>query len=149
MQTTTRGYAQMIAINADLATVWAACTEAESLKLWYALEASVEPRRGGRWRLRRRDGALAEAVIDVYDSGRRLRLIYVTPPVSLDAGKSAPIVDDILFERRAGECVVRILGSGVPTEPLWDKNYVLLRQGWAFYLRELKRVLESGKETAA
>ena len=121
----TRGYAQTISIDADAATAWAACTDAAELRRWYASEATID------------------GIIDVWDVGRRLRIIYVNPPVTAALNDGAPLVDDLLFDSRNGQAVVRILGSGIPVAPEWDKHYVLLRQAWAFYLRELKRILET------
>ncbi len=142
MQTSTRGYAQMVTIATDTAAAWRACTDADWLRRWYAIDASIEPRRGGRWRMRRRDGATCEAIIDVWDVGRRLRLIYLTPPSGVALADGSPIVDDLLFDVRGPEALVRVLGSGVPVSPDWDRHYVVLRQAWAYYLRELKRALE-------
>ena len=93
--------------------------------------------------MRRRAGAAVDGIIDVWDVGRRLRIIYVNPPVTAALNDGAPLVDDLLFDSRNGQAVVRILGSGIPVAPEWDKHYVLLRQAWAFYLRELKRILET------
>lgn len=138
----TRGYAQVISIAVDAATAWRACTDDVELRRWYASDALVEPRRGGRWRMRRRDGVAIDGLIDVWDAGRRLRIIYVNPPVIASLHDGAPLVDDLLFDFRNGQAVVRILGSGIPAVPEWDKQYVVLRQAWAFYLHELKRVLE-------
>lgn len=142
MQMSTRGYAQVVTIGVDAATAWRACTDADWLRRWYAIDAMVEPRRGGRWRMRRRDGATSEAIIDVWDVGRRLRLIYLTAPAGGVLVDGSPLVDDLLFDMRGDEAVVRVLGSGVPVGPEWDRAYVVLRQSWAYYLRELKKVLE-------
>ncbi len=144
MQTSTRGYAQMVTIATDPATAWRACTDPDWLRRWYAIDAVVEQRRGGRWRMRRRDGAACEAIIDVCDVGRRLRLIYLTPPTGGVLVDGSPLVDDLLFDVRGSEALVRVLGSGVPVSADWDRHYVMLRQAWAYYLRELKRALEDG-----
>lgn len=143
MQMGTRGYAQMVTIATDTATAWRACTDVAWLRRWYAQEAVVESRRGGRWRVRRRDGAVCEAIIDVWDVGRRLRLIYLAPPVGGPLNDGSPLVEDLLFDVRGAEAVVRVLGSGVPVSPEWDRPYVILRQSWAYYLRELKVALEA------
>ncbi len=143
MQTSTRGYAQMVSITTDVATAWRACTDPDWLRRWYAIEATVDARRGGRWRVRRRDGAVCEAIIDVCDVGRRLRLIYLTPPAGDPPADGSPLVDDLLFDVRDGEALVRVLGGGVPVSPDWDRHYVMLRKAWAYYLRELKRSLEA------
>ena len=146
MPTSTRGYAQMVSINTDTASAWHACTDADLLCQWYAIEAVIEPRRGGRWRVKRRDGALVEAIIDVFDVGRRLRLIYLTPPAGTAPSDGSPLVDDLLFDVRQGNALVRVLGGGVPVSSDWDRHYVMLRQSWAYYLRELKRVLEAAPQ---
>ncbi len=143
MQINTRGYAHTISIAADPAMAWQACTQADWLARWYATEVLIEARRGGRWRMVRKDGTTCEAVIDVFDVGRRLRLIYVKPPFVSCPPDLAPIVDDLMFDADAHGAVVRVLGSGVPALPSWDKAWMGLRKSWIYSLAELKTAVES------
>jgi uncharacterized protein YndB with AHSA1/START domain len=145
-----RGYAQFVEIRTDPARAWSAITEEHWLKRWYALDAAVEPHRGGRFRVRTRDKREREATIDVWDPGRRLRLIYHPEPEMLDLhGEGVgPVVEDLLIDAKTDRVVVRVFGSGVPDAREWDRHYSRLRLSWAYALHELKRVLEAAPAQA-
>jgi uncharacterized protein YndB with AHSA1/START domain len=136
-----RGYAQFVEINASPALAWAACTEEHWLRKWYAADASVEPRHGGTFRVRLRDGRVREATVDVWEPEKRLRLIYF-PEQSMTDLHGGPIIEDVMIDAKPGRTVVRVFGSGVPDEREWDAHYSRLRLGWAYALHNLKRVLE-------
>jgi uncharacterized protein YndB with AHSA1/START domain len=137
-----RGYAQFVEIRQPPKRVFAAFEDPAQLAAWYATEASVEPRKGGRLRVKLGNGKVRDATIDVWDPGRRLRLIYMPDP-TLPASVTGPIVEDVLFDVKEGKTVVRILGNGVPGEREWDTHFVALRRGWAYWLHSLKRYLEA------
>lgn len=137
-----RGYAQFIEIRQPPERVFSAFADPAQLISWYATEASIEPRRGGRMYAKIGHGRVRDATIDVWDPGRRLRLIYMPDP-SLPPSATGPIVEDVLFDVKPGRTVVRILGSGVPGEREWDVHFLALRRGWALWLVQLKRFLEA------
>src|ERR1700722_14338034 len=90
---------------------------------------------------RKEDGR--EAHIDIFDVNRRLRLIYLSGS-NWPRGNSA-LVDDFILDVRKGEGTtsLRLLGSGVPESPAWDKTYVRLRLGWERLLARIKVTVES------
>jgi uncharacterized protein YndB with AHSA1/START domain len=137
-----RGYAQFVEIRQPPKRVFAAWEDPAQLAAWYAAEASIEPRKGGRLLVKLANGKVRDATIDVWDPGRRLRLIYMPDP-TLPASVTGPIVEDVLFDVKDGKTVVRILGNGVPGEREWDTHFVALRRGWAYWLHSLKRFLEA------
>jgi uncharacterized protein YndB with AHSA1/START domain len=137
-----RGFAQFVEIRQTPERVFAAFADARELQAWYAVEASVEPRRGGRLRVKLANGRIRDATIDVWDPGRRLRLIYM-PDASLPSSTTGPIVEDVLFDVKPGRTVVRVMGNGVPGEREWDPHFIALRRGWAYWLHALKRYLEA------
>ena len=55
------------------------------------------------------------------------------------------MVDDFLLDVRKGEgtASLRLLGSGVPDAPEWDKAYMRMRVGWERLLGRIKVTLES------
>ncbi|MBS0394266.1 MAG: SRPBCC domain-containing protein [Proteobacteria bacterium] len=138
-----RGYAQFIEIRQPPERVFEAFADPLQLTRWYAVEASVEPRRGGQLRVKLRDGRVRDATIDVWDPARRLRLIYMPDP-TLPSSTTGPLVEDVLFDVKPGVTVVRVLGNGVPGERNWDPHFLALRRGWAYWLHALKRYLEPG-----
>jgi uncharacterized protein YndB with AHSA1/START domain len=141
MRSPPRGYLQSVEIAQTPARVFKAFTEPLLVTRWYATEASVDPRAGGTYRVKLRDGRVRDASIDVWEPGRRLRLIYMTDP---DLPPGGPVVEDLVFDvKGAGTTVVRVLGSGVPGDREWDAEFLFLRRGWAYWLNALKRLLEN------
>lgn len=139
----TRGYAHLVEIDVPIARVWRALTDPGLIRIWSGHEAEIDARKGGMYRLGRREADNREAHIDIFDMNRRLRLIYLSgsnwPP-----GNSA-VVDDFLLDARKveGTTSLRLLGSGVPASSAWDKTYLNIRVGWERLLPRIKVALES------
>lgn len=138
----TRGYAHLVEIGAPIERVWRALTEPGWMTVWSGEEAEIDAREGGMYRIGRRPGG-REAHIDIFDINRRLRLIYLNGP-DTPRGDSA-VVDDFLLDvrRGAGTASLRVLGSGVPDAPEWDKPYVRMRMTWERQLARIKTALET------
>jgi len=136
-----RGYAHRVDIAADAGKVWRAITEPQSLARWCSPEAELQPRQGGLFRARVDRVTELEAHIDVFEAGRRVRLIYL-PNRSLPRAESV-LTDDLIVEAVPGGTVVRLLGSGVPGEPEWDTQYWRLRTAWLQALNRLKVLVEA------
>ena len=81
-----------------------------------------------------------EAHIDVFDPGRRLRLVYL-PAAELPPADSV-MVDDFILDKVSGGTIVRLLGSGVPAGGQWDTQYWRLRTSWQAALTRLKVYVE-------
>jgi len=140
MRSPPRGYLQSVEIAQTPARVFKAFTEPLLVTRWYATEASVDARTGGSYRVKLRDGRVRDASIDVWEPGRRLRLIYMTDP---DLPPGGPVVEDIVFDVKGAGTVVRVLGSGMPSDREWDAEFMFLRRGWTYWLDALKRLLEN------
>ena len=143
----TRGYAHRVDIAADADQVWRAITEPQSLARWCSPEAELQPRQGGLFRARIDRVTELEAHIDVFDKGRRVRLIYLPSP-ALPRSESV-LTDDLIIEAVPGGTVVRLLGSGVPGEAEWDTQYWRLRTSWLQALNRLKVVVEAQRKAGA
>jgi uncharacterized protein YndB with AHSA1/START domain len=143
----TRGYAHRIDIAADVARVWAALTETPALTRWCSPDAEMRAKPGGSFRASVDRVVELDAHIDVFEPGRRLRLIYL-PARALPPADSA-IVDDFLIQPGPnGGTLVRLLGSGIPDAPAWDTPYKRLRMGWERAMARLKVFVEKQqKET--
>lgn len=139
----TRGYAHLVEVEVPVARVWRALTDPGLIRIWSGQEAEIDPRKGGLYRLGKRNSDAREAHIDIFDVNRRLRLIYLSgdnwPP-----GDSA-VVDDFILDVRKGEgkTSLRLLGSGVPESDAWDKSYMRMRISWERLLARIKVTLES------
>lgn len=147
MSEASRGYAHRIDIAADSTRVWTALTDARHLARWCAPGAAVKPRAGGSFRASVDRVNEVDAHIDVFDPGRRLRLVHI--PAHGAPPAEAVIVDDLLLECRGGATIVRLLGSGFPSGGPWDAHYLRLRAGWERALARLKVFLEKNLDREA
>jgi uncharacterized protein YndB with AHSA1/START domain len=135
-----RGYAHRVDIDADAASVWRGFTEAPLLARWCCPGATLSPRQGGLFRARVDRVTELEAHIDVFEPGRRLKLIYLPNPQLPPAG--SVLTDDFMLDAVPAGTIVRLLGSGVPSASEWDTQYWRLRTSWLQALNRLKIVIE-------
>ena len=140
-----RGYAHRVDIAADADKVWLALTNVQHLKRWCSPAADIKARAGGLFRASVDRVIELEAHIDVFEPGRRLRLIYL-PTSELPPADSA-IVDDFILDatplaHQGPQTIVRLLGSGIPSTPDWDAQYRRLRMGWQAAMTRLKVFVE-------
>jgi uncharacterized protein YndB with AHSA1/START domain len=139
----TRGYAHRVNIAAGVEIVWRALTDSACLEQWCAPDARIRPQSRG-WFSASADGVTPlEAHIDVFDPGRRLRLILLPSP-ALPEAQTALVMDFILEASPAGT-ILRLLGSGIPGDEAWDAPYLDLRTSWKRAIARLKVFVE--KET--
>jgi len=135
-----RGYAHRIDIDADVEDVWRALTQPEALPRWCSPAAEIRPKQGGLFRASVDRVTELEAHIDVFEPGRRLRLIYL--PASHLPPTDQAIVDDFILEPTDSGTIVRLLGSGVPGTAEWDTQYRRLKVGWQQAITRLKVFVE-------
>lgn len=135
-----RGYAIRIDIQADGRRVWRGFNESPHLARWCSDGAATSARAGGSFRaaLDRHREMLAH--IDIFEPPRRIRLIHL-PAAGAESSDSAR-VDDILFEARTTETIVRVLGSGFLANPHDDALLRQYRAGWRLALARMKVYLE-------
>jgi len=136
----TRGYAHRIDVNAPIDMVWHGLIDPQMLSLWYGPGARVTAKAGGSYYVRADRDLEREAHIDVFEPGRRLRLIYMAPR-ELPANE-AVMIDDFILDTEQGVAVLRLLGSGFPMDEAWDPYYQRLRAGWGQALARLKVAVE-------
>jgi len=142
-----RGYAHRVDIVAAPQLVWRALTDPELLARWCSPAAQISPRQGGLFRASVDRVTEFEARIDVFDPGRRLRLMYL-PSHELPRADSV-MVDDFILDAAPGGTIVRLLGSGVPATPEWDVQYWRLRTSWQQAMTRLKVFVEKLTTTGA
>ena len=135
-----RGYAHRVDIAGDVQSVWRAFTETAHLTKWCAPGAQIRAKAGGLFRASVDRVTELDAHIDVFEPGRRLRLIYLPSP-ALPPSDSA-VVADFIMEGSPEGSIVRVLGSGVPDGPAWDLAYKRMRLGWERAMARLKVFVE-------
>ncbi|HTX23084.1 MAG TPA: SRPBCC domain-containing protein [Steroidobacteraceae bacterium] len=131
----TRGYAHRIDIVAAPSSAWAALTSSAALSQWCSAGAAIDARPGGSFRASVDRVTEFEAHIDIYLPQRRMRLLYLPSPA---LPPDSAIADDFVLDGGEGRAIVRLLGSGIPSDAAWDDMYLRLRTGWERALARLK-----------
>jgi uncharacterized protein YndB with AHSA1/START domain len=147
MAVKTRGFAHRVDIAARPARVWTVLCGPALAPLWLGAGAKIKPQQGGRWAATLGPGVEREALIDVFDPPRRLRLVYL-PPVGLEAFDGA-VTEDILLEESGTETILRLLCSGVPDSMEWSAHYSRLRKLTESAITRLKILVEQRERMAA
>jgi len=136
--------------TASAAALWRALTDPAVLSLWYATEAEVDPRVGGRYYVVTRLFGKRDAHIERFEAGSRLQLLFAPNPEWPPLSDSA-LVEDFIIDERKGHRMLRVLGSGIPADEDWGRTLVRLRTGWALAFAQLQLRLKDGSiaESAA
>lgn len=142
----TRGFAHRIDIDAPPPKVWTVMCGPTLAALWLGRDARIRPQKGGAWSATVAPGLVREALIDVFDPPRRLRLIYLTPP-ELPPFEGA-VAEDVMLDGSEGGTVVRLLCSGVPESPEWTQHYLKVRMAAERALGRLKVLVEQRERMA-
>jgi uncharacterized protein YndB with AHSA1/START domain len=143
MKRQARGYMQAFETPASRAALWRALTEATLLKVWYAADALVEARVGGRYSVTSRLFGQRDATIEHFEPGMRLQLLYDPSPDWPPLDESA-LLEDFLIDERKGQRTLRVVGSGIPPGEEWERTLVRLRTGWALAFAQLQMRLRDG-----
>jgi uncharacterized protein YndB with AHSA1/START domain len=148
MRRQTRGYMQGFETGASAATLWRAITEPGALRAWLATEAVVEPRAGGRYSTVSRLFGRREAQIERFDAGARLQLLY-EPSADWPPLPGSALLEDFIIDERKGQRMLRVMGSGLPSDEEFGKMLMRLRTGWALAFAQLQLKLKDGTLGAA
>jgi len=128
---------------ASAAALWRALTDPAMLSLWYATEAAVEPKVGGRYYVVTRLFGKRDAHIERFEPGSRLQLLFAPNPEWPPLSDSA-LVEDFIIDERKGQRILRVMGAGVPPDEEHAKMLVRLRTGWALAFAQLQLRLKDG-----
>jgi len=134
------GYAHRVDVAGTAEQVWRALTVSSELDLWCAPGASIQPRAGGLFRAALDRRVELEGHIDIFDPPRRLRLIYLPNPAFPPT--ETALVDDFILDEGKGVTVLRLLGSGVPSEKAWEQPFMRIKTSWERALPRLKVLVE-------
>jgi len=143
----TRGYAHRIDILAQPHRVWTVLCGPSLLPLWMGTDAKIKPQQGGHFMGTIAPGFVREAMIDVFEPPRRLRLIYLLPPGMAEF--EGAVVDDFLLDGEGEGTIVRLLCSGVPDSVEWNGHFSKARTAAERALARLKMLVEQRERMAA
>ncbi|MEO1052960.1 MAG: SRPBCC domain-containing protein [Bacteroidota bacterium] len=149
----TRMVEKTLTIDAAIADVWKALTDAEELVRWFPLQAEVTPGAGGKMKWTWDDKYAWEFEIDEWQPEKKLKISYTLNqdhfvneeqmnPDSIMMNSSAVLAVDYELETQDGKTVLRLVHSGFGTDDKWDELYDGVRRGWNQELLSLKHYVE-------
>lgn len=138
---TERSFQTELAIAAPPEAVWSALTEAREIERWFAPDATVEARPGGRLVWAWDDQCRWEQTIEAIEPGQHLRTRYDSA-VPDPAGGRRPLFVDFHLEGDRGVTRLRVVHSGFGPEASFDAEFDGISQGWPVELRSLRLYLE-------
>jgi uncharacterized protein YndB with AHSA1/START domain len=126
-------------LRAPVKKVFRALTEPTKITKWFVGEARLDPRRGGTYRFTWLGGYRHGGKVLEFIKNRRLALEWPTPRL----GKTRVT---FTVRPRGKGTQLRVVHSGYKTTPAWLEMYGGTQSGWAYYLMNLKSVLEHGND---
>lgn len=132
-----RSAALRITIASDATGVFEYLSDSKKLAQWFPDQAIIEPQLGGKYHFRwtGTTGVWSGVVTD-FIRGNTLGFTWKPPGEELETNvrfKLAP---------QGGQTVVELTHSGFTSSPALDKSV----KAWAFYLENLKSVIEEGTD---
>jgi uncharacterized protein YndB with AHSA1/START domain len=123
--------------------VFKALTSPKRLAKWFLQEAKIEPEAGTKYEFVWRGGHHHEGKVLAVDPGRKLTLSWPQRTAKKELGNTT-----VTFElrERNGGALLSLTHSGFGKSEEWIQTYALTSSGWAYYLTNLKSVLENGTD---
>ncbi len=135
---------QRLFIKAPPSKVFKAITEPRLLKRWFIASAKLSPRKGGNFSFKWQGGyALSGKVLD-YNRDKKLSLSWQHGK----EGKKPLGTTRVTFKLKPKEegTILELTHSGYKSGNPWVEEYAEHSSGWAYYLTNLKSVLQHNKD---
>jgi uncharacterized protein YndB with AHSA1/START domain len=147
--TDTRSFEMTIEIAVSADAVWQAITDPAELTRWFASQAEITPRAGGKWMISWDGNWPWNTEIEIWEPRRHLRLIDRNARPFDARGQSVvtsvapmPVAIDWYLEGKGGSTTLRLVHSGFGRGGAWDDEYEGVSVGWPLELNGLKHYLE-------
>ncbi len=123
------------------ARVWAALTEPKRLAGWFVERAEVELRKGGPFRLEWAPGVGMRGKVRSVDAPAKLVIAWHDRP---KGSKPFDTVARFRLKRKGKGTLLFLRHEGFRSGKNWVRLFGQVESGWAYYLMNLKSVLEHG-----
>ncbi len=131
-----------VELDAPPEAVWKAISDAEQLRRWFPLNATVEPGVGGSVTLDWGPDCAGTGRIVAWEEGSHLR--YTEGP---EVDEATSVAVDYTIETRGGKTVLRLVHSGLSADDDWAEYVDTVDSGWRYFLWNLKHYLERHRGT--
>jgi len=123
------------------AQVFAALTEPKGLRRWFLEDASIDLAKGAPFKFTWRGGYSMKGKVRAVRPRRSVELAWVD---RFGRGKVFKTVVRFELERKGSGTVLRLTHRGFKSGKKWVTLYGAIESGWAYYLTNLRSVLEHG-----
>lgn len=121
--------------------VYSALTEPDELVRWFADKADIVLKKGGAFRLTWSTGYSMRGKVKSAEPGKKLQVAWVD---RLDRGKALETEARFAFAKRGRGTQLTVTHRGFKSGKKWVALYGGIQSGWAYYLANLRSVLEHG-----
>ncbi len=127
-----------VEIDADADTVWQAISDGEEIRRWFPLNADVEGRVGGKYKIDWGPACAGQGTITEWEEGARLRYEEEWPGADMEV----PVTVEYTIESRDGKTIVRMVNAGFSADEDWADYLDTIDSGWRYFLWNLKVYVE-------
>jgi uncharacterized protein YndB with AHSA1/START domain len=134
---------QTYVLTSPPSRVFAALTDPKLLTKWFVAKAALTPRKGGNFRLSwGRAYTMRGKVLEI-DAPRKLRLAWID---RLDGGKVLETEARFEIVKHGRGAKLTVTHRGFKSGKKWIVLHGAISSGWAYYLQNLKSVLDHGTD---
>jgi uncharacterized protein YndB with AHSA1/START domain len=126
---------------ASPARVFAALTDPALLTKWFVEKAVVTPRPGGAYRLSWGAGFSMKGKIEEFSAPKRMTVTWVD---RLEGGKTFETQARFSLTKKGKGTLLEVTHRGFKSGKKWLALHGAVQSGWAYYLMNLKSVLDHG-----
>lgn len=145
----TRSIELSLEIAAAPEAVWRAITDGAALANWFSPTASAEPGVGGHQTFSWGGGAEWTSWIMGWEPPHHLRLVDRDPaegsgaePSDGTSPEAGAMALDYRLTEVGGATRLELVNSGLSADPSWDGTFHMMKNGWRFFLWNLKHFVE-------
>jgi len=141
-RTKTRTIRLQTFVRASPKKVFKVITQPERLARWMLDEATLSPRKGGRYAFTWEGGPTHTGTVVKFERGKSITLTWQWP------GIEDQLVTKLKFSvgRKEDGTILKLVHSGFPRDQRWVDLYGGAIQGWTYFLMNLKSVLDHGQD---
>ena len=123
--------------------VFAALTEPDQLVRWFLSKAKVDLRKGGKFEFTWQGGHRMAGKVKRVVAGREVAYVWRD---DLGKGKEAETLAEFKVSKKGAGSMLKLSHSGFGDGKAWIELYGAIQSGWAYYLTNLKSVLQNEED---
>ena len=129
--------------EAPPAKVYAALTEPSQLVKWFLVKAKVDLKKGGKVEFTWEGGHKMSGKVKRVVAGKEVAYVWHD---DLGKKKEAKTLAEFEVKKSGTGSMLRLTHSGFGDSKAWIELFGAIQSGWAYYLTNLKSVLQNGTD---